>query len=241
MMYQLKEELSPSGRKVFAKRKDSWGIAYFVKEVSSAGERYKAVRKDWIMANRDSIVNLGVSNNGQIYPIIPKDEKPGNVENSISEKNTERLIYYMLDGMRRLPKTDDSYFSIDYNEAEKICYFNFDYYITNCSESNMNGGSYRVSIGVKNPFNMKRVLDKFDAHLRDISSNNFKKWVMTNFSEDYEFDLRWWLNSSVEHLAIIRERYNKYIEKNNCMSFDDMYKKYKREAVDHLELILIGG
>ena len=74
MKYILKTEVNENGNEVFSKERRGKGFAYLAKdEAGNIG----IVDKNWILRNKDSIVNLGVDKNGSIYPIeVKADKKP---------------------------------------------------------------------------------------------------------------------------------------------------------------------
>lgn len=84
MIYILKTEASKLGHEVFYKRKRNKVWVYLAKD--EHGDVCK-VDKNWIIHNRNSIWNLGVSKKGNLYPIDIKFyrklwENFGNVDNS---------------------------------------------------------------------------------------------------------------------------------------------------------------
>ena len=71
MRYKLKTVKNEKNKKVFAREKRGTKIVYLAK--SEAGE-VGEVDKNWILKNKENIINLGVSGTN-IYPVVNKDEK----------------------------------------------------------------------------------------------------------------------------------------------------------------------
>ena len=82
MKYILMTEINDSGNKVFSKKRIGKGFLYIAVDEN---KKKIEVEKDWVLFNKDNIVNLGVDKNDGIYPIdIEKAEK----ENKPEEKST---------------------------------------------------------------------------------------------------------------------------------------------------------
>lgn len=72
MKYILKTEVNENGNEVFSKERRGKGFVYLAKdETGNIG----VVDKNWILRNKDSIVNVGVDKNGSIYPTEIKGKK----------------------------------------------------------------------------------------------------------------------------------------------------------------------
>ena len=66
MSYILKTEASKLGHEVFSKKKRGKVFVYLAKDENG---NTGVVDKNWILNNRNSILNLGVSKKGNLYPI----------------------------------------------------------------------------------------------------------------------------------------------------------------------------
>ena len=79
MKYILMTEINDSGNKVFSKKRIGKGFLYIVVDEN---KKKIEVEKDWVLFNKDNIVNLGVDKNDGIYPIdidkaeIKSEENP---------------------------------------------------------------------------------------------------------------------------------------------------------------------
>ena len=66
MKYVLKTEVNEKGREVFAKERRGKSYVYIAYDQNN---KVGIVDKDWLLKNKDAIVNLGVDKNGSIYPV----------------------------------------------------------------------------------------------------------------------------------------------------------------------------
>lgn len=65
MKYILKTEVNENGNEVFSKERRGKGFVYIARDEKG---NYGIVTKDWILRNKNSIINLGVNKDDSIYP-----------------------------------------------------------------------------------------------------------------------------------------------------------------------------
>lgn len=69
----IKETMTENGKRKFVNYKEYNGYdSYLAISVKTGNPVEKTVDKDWILKHKEDIVNLGVSKDGNIYPVKPK-------------------------------------------------------------------------------------------------------------------------------------------------------------------------
>lgn len=107
MKYILETEMNENGNLVFRKEKDGDSFWYFAKDEDGY---VTPVKKDVLLKNRKSVINLGVAKDGRIYPITPKN---GLVKKKAVVKPGVRWAY-VQDGKDCLKVFDDDLAALKY-------------------------------------------------------------------------------------------------------------------------------
>lgn len=100
MKYILMTEINDSGNKVFSKKRIGKGFLYIAVDEN---KKKIEVEKDWVLFNKDNIVNLGVDKNDGIYPIdIEKAEKEIKSEEKSTPSYSVKVTVMTYDNRNRI-------------------------------------------------------------------------------------------------------------------------------------------